>query len=70
MPIRSRLPAGTFLATAKGYLRSRGRIPIHFGTSADLLYLRRLVRHHRFRCAEVMRSSNSGWTCFVYRLTP
>jgi release factor glutamine methyltransferase len=59
-----------FFANAKRHLRPRGRILIHFGTSADMMYLHCLIRRHRFRPKEVARASNSGWTYFVYRLTP
>ena len=59
-----------FFSNAKRYLRKRGRIIIHFGTSADIRYFRYLVRKNGFNSIVLFKETNQrGWIYFVFRLT-
>jgi release factor glutamine methyltransferase len=59
-----------FLSDSKKRLTKNGRILLHFGTSGDLLYLKRLIRLNGFRRKQLLKTSHpAGWEYFTYRLT-
>ena len=60
-----------FFSEVKSHLSTRGRIILNFGTSADMKYLRHLIRKNGFNY-EVMskvRNRRVGWTYYVFKLT-
>jgi release factor glutamine methyltransferase len=62
-----------FIRTARDYLSDRGRVLIHFGTSADVTYLDELIESERFSKEELSRYElRVDWTVsyFVLRLVP
>lgn len=61
-----------FMRTVPGYLRDGGRVLIHFGTSADLPYLKELMDAGGFSQEVVLQSDLVGeWpvSYFVFQLT-
>jgi release factor glutamine methyltransferase len=59
-----------FLRDSAKHLTKSGRIIIHFGTSGDLAYLKRLIRQNGFRRKQLLKTSHpAGWEYFTYRLT-
>ena len=60
-----------FFSEVKSHLSGHGRIILNFGTSADMRYLRYLIRKNGFK-SEIMskiRNKRVGWTYYVFRLT-
>jgi release factor glutamine methyltransferase len=58
-----------FFRESRAHLTPGGRILLHFGTSADLAYLKHLIRAHGFRRQQVRKfQQENGWSYFVFRL--
>ena len=59
-----------FLRECREFLTETGRVVIHFGTSGDLTYLKRLIRHNGLHRKQLLKSCHEqGWEYFTYRLT-
>jgi release factor glutamine methyltransferase len=59
----------TFFSQAKNYLKPKGRILIHFGTSGDLSYLKQVIRKNGLKRKQILKNNRLEWTYFTYRLT-
>ena len=62
-----------FMKTVRSYLTNRGRVLLHFGTSADVAYLDELMDTERFSKEEVSRYDLAGqWAVSysVFRVVP
>ncbi len=58
-----------FLRDSKKCLAKNGRIILHFGTSGDIPYLKRLIRQNGFRRKQLLKTIHpAGWEYFTYRL--
>ena len=55
-----------FMKTVRSYLTSRGRVLLHFGTSADLDYLEELIETERLSKEEVSRCDLEGQWAVSY----
>jgi len=64
----------TFMTQARRYLRPRGRILLHFGTSGDIDYLYHLIEVAGFEkevlATEELTRDRLSVTYYVFRLTP
>ena len=58
-----------FLRECREFLTETGRIVVSFGTSGDLVYLKRLIRQNGLRRKQLLKSRQEGWEYFTYRLT-
>jgi release factor glutamine methyltransferase len=59
-----------FFGECRSHLTSGGRVLLHFGTSADLAYLKHLIRANGFRRKQIRKfQQENGWSYFVFRLT-
>jgi release factor glutamine methyltransferase len=59
-----------FFRECRAHLTSGGRVLLHFGTSADLAYLKHLIRTNGFRRKQIRKfQQKNGWLYFVFRLT-
>lgn len=59
-----------FLRESRKHLTKNGRIVVGFGTSADLAYLKHLIRQNGFRRRQILKNhQKQGWTHFTFSLT-
>ena len=58
-----------FFSQVNNFLNPEGKILIHFGTSGDLSYLKKIIRKNGFNRKQIYKNSRTGWTYFSYRLT-
>ena len=62
-----------FFRNAKNFLNKRGRILIFFGTSADMKYMKHLIKEYGYRrkevCKEELEKYDNKWVYYVFRLT-
>ena len=57
-----------FFAEVKQHLNPGGRVVMHFGTSGDIAFFRRLIRKNGFKRKQILKKSGNGWIYFTYRL--
>jgi release factor glutamine methyltransferase len=58
-----------FFSMAQQHLSDQGRMLMSFGTSGDLAFFKHLIKMNGFKCKQLLKNSNSGWTYFAFRLT-
>lgn len=57
-----------FFAEVKNYMNKGGRLVMHFGTSGDITFFRKLIRKNGFKRRQLLKKSGCGWIYFTYRL--